>query len=460
MPEPLIMRLHNTVVGELRPGADRSRISMRIEPSYDPNGVTLTESFTALPGQQAPVEELSNLLGGYLPEGNHRTVMASRRGVDPGDLMALLREFGGSVAGAVTVLPASVSPTDASAGWVEKMSERVLADRLRQALNDTDQAVPDDSRSTLPGYQPKVVARRAGRGWGQPHGTAHSTHILKPQVPHRASRLIDEHYGHLLAQSAGLADYTSSLHVANDVVFLAIERYDRRTVPDGTVTLIHQEDAAQALGLNWRTADSKFEDPHRAGNPARPSTGRIARTLSDIPGSSAVLEQWVRRLVFSIMLGDNDAHAKNIALLHTESTTVLAPAYDTVPNLHQRDMIDEGFRLALSIDGTFDHREISADRIVAEVRSWKVVTPDRAATLVESAVNLCADAITRTPGPTGLSEGVIDKLAHTADRLTRGEAIGTSRWQSPARQGKPPSRTRPARPRAAGAAPSGNVSAR
>jgi len=41
MPEPLLMRLHDTVVGELRPGADRSRISMRIEPSYDPNGITL-----------------------------------------------------------------------------------------------------------------------------------------------------------------------------------------------------------------------------------------------------------------------------------------------------------------------------------------------------------------------------------------------------------------------------------
>ena len=84
---------------------------------------------------------------------------------------------------------------------------------------------------------------------GASHTGAHSTHILQPQIPQRASRLIDEHYGHLLSQSAGLAAYTSSLHVANDVVFLAIERYDRRTEPDGTVTLIHQEES-RAVGVN------------------------------------------------------------------------------------------------------------------------------------------------------------------------------------------------------------------
>lgn len=47
-----------------------------------------------------------------------------------------------------------------------------------------------------------------------------------------------------------LARFDSELISIGQTAFLAIERFDR--VVDGTgVSLIHQEDAAQALGLGW-----------------------------------------------------------------------------------------------------------------------------------------------------------------------------------------------------------------
>ena len=429
MHEILIVRLHDRTVGQLRRGNDPSRVRLAIGADFETGPVTLTDSFTAIPGTEPPIDEVSNFLGGYVPEGNHRAVMASRRGIDAGDLFALLREFGGSLAGAVTVRPPDGHDGQTEAGWLEELSDKGLADRLRQALRDTDQAVPDDSRSTLPGFQPKVLVTRTASGWSQPHGSMHSTHILKPQVPNRATRLVDEHYGHLLAQAAGLADFASELLESDGVTFLAIQRFDRQVLNGGEVKLIHQEDSAQALGLDWRTSDAKFQDPHWPDNPARASAARIAQMLATNPGSSALVQDWARRLVLSAVLGDNDAHAKNVALLHTEQGTGLAPAYDTVPSLFARDMIDEGFRLALAVNGSFDHRQVSVDELVAEVQSWRVIAPALARAAVEDAVAACSHAVRHVRTPAGVSAGLEDKLVWTVDRLGAGEVIGTSPWQ-------------------------------
>ena len=429
MPDSLVVRLHDLVVGRLTRGSDPSRVRLDVDAGFDAGQITLTESFTAVPGGEPPSDAVSNFLGGYVPEGHHRLVMASRRGIDAGDLFALLREFGGSLAGALTVRPPDNPDEAPTLGWLEHLSEAALGDRLRQALRDTDQAVPDDSRSTLPGFQPKVLAHRVAGGWAQPHGSAHSTYILKPQVPQRASRLVDEHYGHLMAQAAGLSGFSSELLEADGVTFLAIQRFDRQVLPDGAVGLIHQEDAAQALGLDWRTADAKFQDPHWPGNPSRASAQRVAHLLASGPGGSTLVHEWVRRLVLSILLGDNDAHAKNIALLHSAHGTALAPAYDIVPGLFARDMIDEGFRMAFAVNGTFDHRQMSVDALVAEAQSWRVTSPGLASSAVEDAIASCAGAIRNVTPPAGISAGLVDKLTWAVDRLTTGEMIGTSPWQ-------------------------------
>lgn len=428
MPDRLVVRLHGHDVGRLRRGADGSRVRMSVDRDFNPDGVTLTESFTAIPGSEPSSDVVSNFLGGYVPEGQHRVVMASRRGIDATDLFALLREFGGSLPGAVTLRPEGDLSSQTPA-WLEELTEAALGQLLRQALRDTDQAVPRDSRSTLPGFQPKVLVHRVAEGWAQPHGSAHSTYLLKPQVPQRATRLIDEHYGHLLAQAAGLAEFSSELMEADGVTFLAIQRFDRHIRPDGSIELVHQEDLAQALGLDWRTSDAKFQDPQWPDNPNRASAARIAQLLAAGPGGSSLVREWARRLVFSVVIGDNDAHAKNAALLHTAQGTAMAPAYDTVPGLFSPDMIDDGFRMAFAVNGTFDHRQMSVESLVAEAQSWNVMGSDLAAAAVEDAMAACVAAIRNVTPPAGISAGLVDKLLWTADRLSAGDAIGTPPWQ-------------------------------
>lgn len=411
--------LHNEFVGVVeRSRRDKTRVELSVDNGYSNEGIVLSESFATLTGRRAPAGAVTNFLGGYVPEGNHREQMAAKRHVDSSDLFALLSEFGGSVAGAVTVRRADdlSSPRPAH----EPLTERALEKVLKQALTESDQGIPDDSRSTLPGFQPKVLVSRVDGEWASPHGRAHSTYILKPQVPARPTRLFDEHFSHLLTQRIGLSSYSSEIHTAGRTRYLAIERFDR-TLVAGAVQLRHQEDLAQALDLDWLDADAKFQAPSWPGDPRRATARRIAELLGSLPGADRVIDQWLQQLTFHLAIGNNDAHAKNIALMHLETGTELSPVYDALPNLFQPGLVK--WDLALAVDGVFDHRRISIDRILTEVKSWGVVSEARATELVRTTLDSISSALDVVSAPRGASPGMVDRLKWNVSRLLAGTTI-------------------------------------
>jgi serine/threonine-protein kinase HipA len=253
-----------------------------------------------------------------------------------------------------------------------------------------------------------------------PHGAAHSTHILKPRLASRPSRIFDEHVSHDLARRVGLASFGSEILGTGDNAYLAIERFDR-IVGDGAVALVHQEDAAQALGLDWTDDDRKFQDSRRPMDPLHASAFRIAEIAATLRDPEAIV-QWLRQLVFRVLVGDNDGHAKNVGILHVAATERLTDLYDAVPNLFQPDRIEWG--MALAIDGEFDHRRISVERILAEAASWRALGQRRAAEAVEETLVAFRSALGVVAVPRGASPGMIDALGRNVDRLLRGDPIG------------------------------------
>jgi serine/threonine-protein kinase HipA len=414
----LDLYLHDKLVGVVTPAPRaRTRVNLEVDGGYKQE-ILLSESFATIAGRRPPSDELSNFLGGYVPEGNHRERMAAKRHIDKDDLFALLREFGGSIAGAVTLRqpdePLDYQPT------YETLDDRALAAKLRQAVRDSDQGIPDDSRSTLPGYQPKVLVAQFDGQWAYPHGRAHSTHILKPQVPSRPSRIFDEHYSHMLTRRIGLSSYGSEIRKAGRITYLAIERFDRAIEGD-QVRLYHQEDLAQALGLDWQDTDVKFQDPDWPGDPRRATARRIGELLGTIPGGDAAVDLWVRQLTYRVAIGDIDAHAKNVALLHLAGGTQLSQVYDAVPNLFQEGLVK--WDIALAIDGQFDHRKMSVERLLAEIASWGAIPERRAqAAITETLVALDA-AVTATTPSKGVSSGMVEQLQWSVQRLIAGSEI-------------------------------------
>jgi serine/threonine-protein kinase HipA len=415
----LYVRLQGEPVGSITRGSRRDRIEFEWADGYTPGPVTLTESFGAV-RPKAPSAAASNFFGGYALEGRQRERLTERRGIsDPTDLYAMLREFGSSIAGAVTVGDPEMARR--TQPRYEPISDGEIIQRLRRAASDGDLGSDDQSRSMLAGYQPKLLLARFGDQWYLPRGRAHSTHILKPRLPGCPDGLAREHYGHALAAELGLAHYRTELVGNRARQYLVIERYDR-AVHGETVTLIHQEDSAQALGLDWVDDHSKFQNPDAPRDSRRPSAYRIAELLGSLQGEGRPVADFLRRLTFTVLLGDNDAHAKNLAILHLPGRSVLADVYDTVPNLFQQGRID--YNLALAIDGSFDHRRISTAHLIREGEQWNALGAGEAERIVTATLADFAKALDRVAVPPGVHAATAAQLAWNVERLQTGGEIG------------------------------------
>ncbi len=120
---------------------------------------------------------------------------------------------------------------------------------------------------------------------------------------------------------------------------LSIERFDRTAAG----ARVHIEDFAQVFRL--------YPGQKYMGA----SYGSIANALSLIAGADAVAE-FVRRLVFSVGIGNADMHLKNWSLIYPDGRTPkLSPAYDYVSTI----AFIEDDALALSIAGTKDWSDVS-----------------------------------------------------------------------------------------------------
>jgi serine/threonine-protein kinase HipA len=124
---------------------------------------------------------------------------------------------------------------------------------------------------------------------------------------------------------------------------LAVERFDRAAGG----RRIHMEDFAQVFGL---FPDDKYG--------AR-SYANIAAVLWAETGAAGTYE-FVRRLVFSVLIGNGDMHLKNWSLLYPDGRTpVLSPAYDFVATLPYLP----GDNLALSFGGSSSLGGIALDQV-------------------------------------------------------------------------------------------------
>jgi serine/threonine-protein kinase HipA len=240
-------------------------------------------------------------------------------------------------------------------------------------------------------------------------------------LPGRPDGLAREYYGHALASELGLAHYRTELVGSGIRQYLVIERYDR-VVHGETVMLTHQEDAAQALGLDWVDENAKFQNPDSPRDSHRPSAYRIAELLGSLQGEGRPVADFLRRLTFTVLLGDNDAHAKNVGILHLPGRSVLTDVYDAVPNLFQQDRIN--YNLALAIDRSFDHRCISAAHLIREAERWNVLGVGEAERIVTATLADFAKALDHVVVPQGVPAAAATQLAWNVERLQSGGEIG------------------------------------
>lgn len=253
-----------------------------------------------------------------LPEGGVRQALARYAGVHENDLFGLLRRFGEETAGALQLLPGDAPPSDENA--YDELTIEDLRALLEKLPNVPLIASDGRARMSLAGAQHKLALHREGERWLLPQGGA-STVIIKPANVNVEFSYCpaNEYFCSLLAAEVSIpVPSTQLLHLPEEL--FVIERYDRVAEND-RVKRLHQIDLCQLLN---RWPGAKYE-----------SEGGIDmktayRALDQTRQPAVSRQQFLRWVVFNYLIGNSDAHAKNVAFLVTPDRIDLAPAYDLV----------------------------------------------------------------------------------------------------------------------------------
>jgi serine/threonine-protein kinase HipA len=344
----LAVRLHGQPIGVItRLAGDRHLFAFEQDYIDDPQRSTLSLSFKGSAGGLVitvrPVpRRVPPFFSNLLPEGHLRDYLAKRADVDPEREFFLLAVLGADLPGALVVEPLE--------GQVQQ------ADRYQQEGRHVgDQGREEALRFSLAGVQLKFSAiLEASGGLTIPADGMGGSWIVKLPSARFASIPENEFAMLELARRAGIAVPENRLVAIPDIKglpeearaaggkALAVRRFDR--LPDGNP--VHMEDFAQVFG--------QFPDKYKYR-----SYANIAAVLWAEIGEGAVLE-FVRRLVFSVLIGNADMHLKNWSLLYPDRRTpTLSPGYDFVATLPYIP----NDALALSFGGNRSLSEITPDRM-------------------------------------------------------------------------------------------------
>ena len=272
-----------------------------------------------------------------LPEGDIRAAIARLKHVSEKNTFGLLGEIGGDCAGAVSLWPAGEKPKPA--GGYKTISDKRLAELLGGLRKRPLLAIEDELRLSLAGAQDKLPVHYDGSRLGLPKGSAPSSHILKPGSRDFAHMPINEHFCMRLAAASGLPVPTSEVLRKDSALYL-VQRYDRTRSPEGALARIHQIDFCQALNL---PSSKKYE---QEGGPSLAACFEVIGRYCAQPARDRLqLISWV---IFNCLVGNADAHAKNLSLLIGEEGVSLAPFYDLISTAVYRGLTA---KLAMKIGG-------------------------------------------------------------------------------------------------------------
>jgi serine/threonine-protein kinase HipA len=303
---------------------------------------------------------------GLLPEGEARRMLAYDFGLDESDDMGLLAALGKDCAGALVVQPkGDRPPLVAGASTKDTVDDAEIGRRL-QALPVHPLGVDGHIRVSLAGVQSKLLLTRLQDGrWALPADGVVSTHILKPAHRDLPNTVVNEAFCMNLAARSGLkAARTTILSFAGTEVLVS-ERYDRRRELDG-IRRMHQEDACQALSVLTIVPEHKYEE---FGGPTLVGIARLLEQWGDAQSK----EELLRQIAIHVIVGNADAHGKNVSFLHQEDGTVgLAPVYDIMSTeyytaAYARPMSPT---LGLFVNAKRNINEVTVEDLLSEAERW------------------------------------------------------------------------------------------
>ena len=330
----------------------------------DPEAIPLSRSMPIVPHAVYRGAVVGHYFENLLPESRAiRERLRERFRAASTNAFDLLAEAGRDCVGAVQLLPSGREPEGFDRIDGDPLTPAQVARMLREshtpAAHGLAAADAEGFRISIPGMQEKAALLRHRGRWCRPRGMTPTTHILKlpmgaaPSGVDLATSVQNEWLCMQLVQALGIPAPRCTIERFEDLVVLAVERFDRRLAPGGkAIERIAQEDFCQVTGT---PPELKYESD------GGPGIARIMRELGGADEARADRLRFMRMQLVYWLLCAIDAHAKNFSVfLQPRGRFRLAPAYDVLsayPTMGRGKgkLAVEKVRMSMAVWGTNRH---------------------------------------------------------------------------------------------------------
>lgn len=309
---------------------------------------------------------IRRFLENLLPEGRALDIVTTTHQISRNNIFGLIREIGRETAGALSFLPEGMTPAGV-ATELREISREELAQRIADRAHLPFSVWDGRVRMSIAGFQDKLPVYQDGGRLYLAQGRYASTHILKPEpVDARlAGLVVNEHFCMQLARRIGLETAEVDILRLPDPV-LAVARFDRQRGSDG-VGRRHTIDACQALDY---PVAYKYERNFGSGRDVSHirdgvSFARLFDLAALAPRKAQLKMRLMRWALYQYLIGNADAHGKNISFYCHQAGLELAPCYDLVsvvqfPEVEHELAMAYGDEFALDVVGPFDFADFAS----------------------------------------------------------------------------------------------------
>ena len=207
-----------------------------------------------------------------------------------------------------------------------------------------------------------------------------------------------------LAREIGLDAAPATIARTEDIDYLLVERFDRHPGEEGRIARLHQEDFCQALGI---PSEIKYQGE---GGPSLADCFTLLRETSNAPVVD--LRALLDAVLFNLIIGNHDAHAKNFSLLYLPDRSMrLAPLYDLVCTVFYPELTK---KMAMKIGGEGKSNLVLPKHVARFAKNAGLAVPLTLARVAALAKAISA-AIPNIEKPHEISEQVVALIAERAE---------------------------------------------
>jgi len=346
----LYIHYNKSLVGTISYEAFNKSYSLEYDEQWKKDGFEISPSLSFNnPNSDAVGKFIENLL----PEGNGLEELSVYFHISKSEKFSILKQIGLETTGALTF-------TDTKEFTPSTSFEEISIEELEKRVTLRDvkpiHIWKGKPRLSIAGVQTKlpltVLADKLGFG----EGDICSTHILKFN---RAGENVvsNEFISMKLALAIGYnVAQVACAEIANECVLL-VTRFDREIISNELIKRKHIIDSVQALGF---PLSYKYERNLGINMPEY-REGISFRKLFSLADKAIVpalfKEQVIKWSILNLILGNSDAHGKNISFFVHKEGLEVAPFYDLVNVTMYQDKYEQD--MAMAIEDVFEFDKLS-----------------------------------------------------------------------------------------------------